>query len=245
LPTLRYVTQAGGAMSPARIDEWLARGPKAAFYVMYGATEGAARLTYLPPDQLHARRGSIGRPVDGVQLRVLTDAGTVAAVGEVGELVASGENIAAGYWNRPAETAERFGPLGYRTGDLGYVDADGYFFITGRRHDMIKVGANRVGAREIEDVLLCHEAVTESAVVPVADDLLGEAPVAVVSLATPLQDAERELRGFCAARLAAYKVPVRVLVVADLPKLPGSGKLDRVSLRSMAARQVDDTRRTT
>ncbi len=245
LPTLRYVTQAGGAMSPARIDEWLARGPKAAFYVMYGATEGAARLTYLPPEQLHARRGSIGRPVDGVQLRVLTDAGTVAAVGEIGELVASGENIAAGYWNRPAETAERFGPLGYRTGDLGYVDADGYFFITGRRHDMIKVGANRVGAREIEDVLLSHEAVTESAVVPVADDLLGEAPVAVVSLATPLQDAERELRGYCAARLAAYKVPVRVLVVADLPKLPGSGKLDRVSLRSMAARQVDVTRKTT
>lgn len=245
LPTLRYVTQAGGAMSPAKIDEWLARGPKAAFYVMYGATEAAARLTYLPPEQLHARRGSIGRPVEGVQLRVLTEEGAEAPAGEVGEIVASGENIAAGYWNRQAATAERFGALGYRTGDLGYVDADGYFFITGRRHDMIKVGANRVGAREIEDVLLSHDAVTETAVVPVPDDLLGEAPVAVVSLATPLPDAERELRGYCAARLAAYKVPVRVLVVADLPKLPGSGKLDRVALRSMAARPVGDARKTT
>jgi acyl-CoA synthetase (AMP-forming)/AMP-acid ligase II len=233
LPSLRYVTQAGGAMSPAKIDEWLARGPQAEFFVMYGATEAAARLTYLPPGLLRAKRGSIGRAIAGVELRVITEQGTEAATGEVGELVARGPSIAAGYWNRPGETAERFGPDGYRTGDLGFVDADGCFFIVGRRHDMIKVGANRVGAREIEDVLLAHAAVTEAAVVAVPDDLLGEAPVAVVSLASDLPAANDELRAFCAARLAAYKVPTRVVVVPDLPKLAVSGKVDRAAVRAL------------
>jgi len=234
LPALRYVTQAGGAMPPAKIDAWLERGPRARFYVMYGATEAAARLTYLAPEDLAAKRGSIGRPIPGVEVRVLSDLGQVAAPGEVGELVARGDNIASGYWNRPDETAERFGPDGYRTGDLGYADADGCLFIVGRRHDMIKVGANRVGAREIEDVLQAHPSVQEAVVVAVPHDLLGEAPVAMVSLTSLQPDAEPVLRGFCAERLAAYKVPVRVMVLDELPKLVSSGKIDRAALRALA-----------
>lgn len=234
LPHLRYVTQAGGPMSPARIDEWLARGPKAGFYVMYGATEAAARLTYLPPTELASKRGSIGRAIPNVEVRVLAEDGRVAQPGEVGELVARGANIASGYWNRPDETAERFGAEGYRTGDLGYADDEGCLFIVGRRHDMIKVGANRVGAREIEDVLHEHPAVHEAAVVGAPHDLLGEAPVAVVSLKMTLVDPETELRAFCASRLTAYKVPVRVTVVAELPKLPATGKIDRRSVQTQA-----------
>lgn len=234
LPHLRYVTQAGGGMAPAKIEEWLTRGPRADFFVMYGATEAAARLTYLPPDALRRKVGSIGRAIPDVEIRIVVDDGRLAAVGEVGELVARGPNISAGYWNLPDDTAARFGPNGYRTGDLGYVDDEGFLFLTGRRHDMIKVGANRVGAREIEDVLQAHPAVQEAAVVAVAHDLLGEAPVAVVGLATPLDDPEIVLRGFCAARLAAYKVPVRVVVLAELPKLAGSGKVDRASIRALA-----------
>ena len=234
LPDLRYVTQAGGAMAPALVDEWLARGPRADFYIMYGATEAAARLTYLAPSDLAAKRGSIGRAIPGVEMRVLTDDGRVAAPDEVGELVARGPNIARGYWNRPDETAERFGPEGYRTGDLGYADADGCLFVVGRRHDMIKVGANRVGAREIEDVLHEHPAVHEAAVVAAPHDLLGEVPVAVVSLTTALADAETDLRAFCASRLAAYKVPVRVVVLPELPKLASAAKLDRTTLGRIA-----------
>lgn len=234
LPALRYVTQAGGAMSPAKIDEWRARGPQAAFFVMYGATEAAARLTCLAPADLDRKRGSIGRPIQGVEIRVMTDAGHVATPGEVGELVAQGPNVSAGYWRRPDETAARFGPDGYKTGDLGFADDEGYLYIVGRRHDMIKVGANRVGAREIEDVLQAHPAVNEAAVIAAADELLGEVPVAFVSLREPLEDAARTLRGFAAARLVAYKVPTRVVVLSDLPKLPGAGKLDRQALRSRA-----------
>ena len=118
---------------------------------MYGATEAAARLTYLTPDKLIDKIGSIGRPIPNVEIVVQTEDGRVAAPGEVGELVARGANISRGYWNNAEETQKRFGPLGYRTGDLGYVDTDGYLFLVGRRLDMIKVGAHRVGAAEIEE----------------------------------------------------------------------------------------------
>lgn len=235
LPHLRYVTQAGGGMPPARITEWLERGPKADFYVMYGATEAAARLTYLPPRELRNRLGSIGRAIPGVEVRVIREDGLPAAAGEVGELVARGANISRGYWNDPAETARRFSGLGYHTGDLGYADADGYLFLVGRKHDMIKVGANRVGAKEIEDVLHEHPSVQEAAVVGAAHTLLGEAPVAFVAMRATLAGGVEALRGFCAGRLAPYKVPVRIVELPELPKLTGSGKVDRATLRGWAA----------
>lgn len=231
LPHLRYVTQAGGGMAPARIQEWLERGPKADFYVMYGATEAAARLTYLPPADVRRKAGSVGRAIDGVTIQISTEAGDCAGPGEVGEVIARGANIAAGYWNDPEETARRFGPSGYRTGDLGYLDNDGYLYLVGRQGDMIKVGANRVGAREIEDVLHEHPAVLEAAVAAGHHELLGEVPIAFVALRAPATAAASDIRAFCAARLTAYKVPAHITIVPELPKLPGSGKIDRATLR--------------
>jgi long-chain acyl-CoA synthetase len=241
LPSLRYVTQAGGGMPPARISEWLQRGPRADFFVMYGATEASARLTYLPPSLLGGKLGSIGRAIPDVEIRVIREDGTEAPLGGVGELVARGPNISSGYWNNPQETALRFGPLGYRTGDLGYQDADGDFYLVGRLHDMIKVGANRVGVKEIEDILHEHPAVHEAAVVGTAHDMLGEVPIAFAALRHDIPDAENTLRAFCAARLAAYKVPHRVIIRPELPKLAGAGKIDRPSLRAAASRLESDS----
>jgi acyl-CoA synthetase (AMP-forming)/AMP-acid ligase II len=235
LPALRYVTQAGGGMPVPRILAWLDRGPRVPFYVMYGATEAGARLAYLPPDNLRAKLGSIGRAIPNVEIQVIADNGQPAAVREVGELVARGTNIAAGYWNAPRETQEKFGPLGYRTGDLGYMDEDGYLFLVGRRHDMIKVGANRIGAKEVEDVLSEHAAVHEAAVVAAAHELLGEVPVAFVSLRAPLADASKALTAHCASRLPPYKLPSRIEICGELPKLPGAGKIDKQRLRQLAA----------
>lgn len=232
-PTLRYVTQAGGGMPPARILEWLERGPRVPFYVMYGATEASARLTYLPPEHLRRKLGSIGLPIPGVELQVIKEDDAIANAGEVGELVARGENISSGYWNNPVETRERFGPLGYRTGDLGYADEDGYLFLVGRRHDMIKVGAHRVGPKEIEDVLHEHRDVHEAAVIGIPDDILGEVPIAFVSLRDGVDWSREGLERFCHQRLPGHKVPVRFIVMRELPKLPGIGKLDKVTLRAM------------
>jgi amino acid adenylation domain-containing protein len=232
LPSLRYVTQAGGSMPPARIREWLERGPPARFFVMYGATEAAARLAYLPPERLQEKLGSIGVAVPDVAIRVLRDDGTTAAPGEVGELVASGPNIAAGYWRNPVETAERFTPAGFRTGDLGYADDEGFLFLAGRRYDMIKVGANRVGAREIEDALCDHPAVSEAAVVAAPHEILGEAPIAFVVLREAVAGPEAVLAAHCGQRLPPYKLPVRYVLSDDLPRLP-TGKVDKRRLRAL------------
>ena len=229
-PTLRYVTQAGGAMSIAHLREWLERGPKVPFYVMYGATEAAARLTYLEPDKLRDKLGSIGRPIPNVEIVVLREDGSATAPGEVGELVARGSNIACGYWNKPDESRERFGPDGYRTGDLGYADHEGFLFLVGRKHDMIKIGAHRVGPREIEEVLLEHAAVHEAAVVAVPDNILGEVAVAFVSLREGQTITSEALRGYCASRLPSFKVPSRFIFPGELPKIAGIGKIDKRAL---------------
>ena len=233
-PDLRYVTQAGGGMPPARIREWQEKGPKAAFYVMYGATEASARLTYLEPDDLQRKLGSIGRAIPNVEVLVVSDEGKVAGPGEVGELVARGSNISRGYWNNAEETAERFGPLGYRTGDLGYADTEGCLFLVGRKHDMIKVGAHRVGAKEIEDVLNEHPSISEAAVVPVRHDILGEAPLAFIATRRNEAPEISEVLAFCRSRLQAHKIPVDFVTLPSIPKTD-IGKIDKLLLRRMAA----------
>lgn len=239
-PALRYVTQAGGPMSPAHIREWRAAVPGVPFYVMYGATEAGARLAFLEPSELDRREGSIGRAIPNVELRVVTDDGREAAAGEVGELVARGSNISSGYWNDPAGTSAAFGPLGYRTGDLGYADADGFLYLVGRRADMLKVGAHRVGAKEIEDIVSEHPSVHEVAVIGEPHDLLGEVPVAVVTPRNGQVDVAGVL-ALCRGRLADYKVPAKIVVREELPK-SGAGKIDKQLLRRMSSEASTEVR---
>jgi acyl-CoA synthetase (AMP-forming)/AMP-acid ligase II len=184
---------------------------------------------------LPRKLGSIGRAIPNGEIDIITDAGKRARAGEIGELVARGPNISCGYWNRPEETERKFGPLGYRTGDLGYADADGYLFLVGRLHDMIKVGGLRVGAKEIEDVLFEHSSVLDAAVVAAPHHFLGEVPIAFVTLRGTVADAEQSLRAFCATRLTGPKVPARVLIESELPRLAATGKIDRQELRERAA----------
>ena len=231
-PSLRYVTQAGGPMAPAHIREWRAAVPGVPFYVMYGATEASARLAYLAPDELDRRAGSVGRAIPNVELCVVTEDGREAKPGEVGELVARGSNISSGYWNDPEATKQAFGPQGYRTGDLAYADPEGFLYLVGRRADMLKVGAHRVGAKEIEDVVSEHPSVHEVAVIGEPHTLLGEVPVAVVTARNGQVDVAGVL-ALCRSRLADYKVPARIVVRDELPK-SGAGKIDKRLLRSTA-----------
>ena len=238
LPALRYVTQAGGAMPVTQIREWLARGPTAPFYVMYGATEASARLTFLEPARLLDKIGSIGKPIPDVEIQIVKDDGGIAGPHEIGELVARGPNIAQGYWNKPDETRDRFGSLGYCTGDLGYADDEGFLFLVGRRHDMLKVGAHRVGAREIEDVLHEFAGVHEAAVVAAPHELLGEVPVAFLAMGNGAGVDPKTLEAFCHSRLPAYKVPVHFIFRPELPKLGAVGKIDKSRLREEARTSV-------
>jgi long-chain acyl-CoA synthetase len=233
LASLRYVTQAGGAMAPALIRELVAALPSTRIFVMYGATEASARLAYLEPEELPRRIGSIGRAIPNVALRVLRDDGSETAPGEVGEIVARGSNIMEGYWGDPEETARVLDENGYHTGDLARRDADGYLWIVGRKRDMIKSGAHRISPKEIEDALLEHPAVHEAAVVGVPDELLGEAIEAHVVARPGGAPTDQELQEFARQRLPAYKVPRTIRLRDSLPK-SSAGKILKDRLRDGA-----------
>ncbi len=179
-PRLRYVTQAGGALAPSVQKEVAEAFAPAKLFVMYGATEASARLSYLHPDDLPRKWGSIGKAIANVELFVADERGTPLPAGREGEIVARGSNIMSGYWNHPEETEKVLKNGFYFTGDIGRMDDEGYLYVVGRSKDMIKIGGNRVSAKEIEEALHEHPAVIEVAVVGVADDVLGEAPKAFI-----------------------------------------------------------------
>jgi long-chain acyl-CoA synthetase len=161
---------------------------------------------------------------------VRRDDGQPADVGEVGELVARGPNIARGYWNQPDETRTRFESDGYRTGDLGYVDEDGFLYLVGRRSEMLKIGGHRVSPGEIEDILHEHDAVHEAAVVGTTDEILGDVPVAYVVLRDGYPASEADLLAYARTGLPDYKVPARITIIGEIPKT-ASGKIDKRALR--------------
>lgn len=230
-PRLRYLTQAGGAMAPDTID-WVRRAfHPARLFVMYGQTEATARLAYLPPDRAEAKRGSIGIPIPGVELRVVNDDGYELPPGETGHLVARGANVTPGYLDEPEETAAILHDGWLWTGDLAKRDADGFLFHQGRSKEIMKIGGHRVSPVEIEHVLAQHPDVLEAAVVGLPHELMGEVPAAFVvarSAATPDEDA---LRRHCRERLPAYEIPVRFTWVGSLPR-NSAGKLLRGGLTS-------------
>ena len=229
---LRYVTQAGGAMSPALTRRLLEVLPDKEIFVMYGATEAAGRLAYLPPGELRGAVGCIGRAIDNVELLVLRPDGTVCDVGETGEIVARGSCLMSGYWNDPEETQGVLDGHGYHTGDLAQLRPDGNLAIVGRKRDMIKSGAHRIAAKEIEDVILESPDVHEAAVVGAPDEILGEAIYAYVVPKSQQISAEA-LRVFLGERLPAHKLPAVINVRRHLPKNE-AGKIMKETLRQEA-----------
>jgi long-chain acyl-CoA synthetase len=190
----------------------------------YGLSETSPVASFNHPDK-ERKAGSIGTPIEGVEMKVVDDDGKDVPTGEVGEIVIRGHNVMKGYWNRPDATAESIKEDGwFHTGDMAKVDDDGYFFIVDRKKDLIIRGGYNVYPREIEEVLYEHPAVREAAVVGVPHDELGEEVGAAVSLKEGQSVTEDELRDFVKEQVAAYKYPRKVWFVDDLPKGP-TGKI--------------------
>lgn len=229
-PHLRYFTQAGGGMAPETIRSLINAFPDKQLFVMYGQTEAAPRVTWLPPDQLENKLGSIGIPLNGVQVDILDPDGNLAPSGQTGELVVRGPNVMLGYWNQTEEQEQVLKDGALFTGDLGYKDDDGFLWIVGRSKEIIKSGGNRVSAKEIEDVLLSAEAVLEAAVVGMPDDLLGEAITAVVAAKPDTTLTEKELKKHCQAHLPLHKLPQRFVFMKSLPKQE-TGKVNKLLLK--------------
>ena len=228
-PNLRYVTQAGGAMASSMIQEFLEIIPNIEFYVMYGQTEASARLSYLKPENLNDKMGSIGKAIPGVELAVLNDDGIPVKAGQTGEIVAKGRNVMRGYWNAPEETAFALRKEGLFTGDLAQIDEEGFIYIAGRKKDIIKSKGNRISPFEIENVVCQIPGIVECAAVGILDEIYGEV-IALFAVGNGSVIEEKDIMVFCRNNLAAYKVPKEIAIVSELPKT-GSGKIKRHELR--------------
>jgi long-chain acyl-CoA synthetase len=228
--TLRFVICGAAPLSPGlfrRFEEKFG----VAILEGYGLTEGVCTST-LNPFWGPRKIGSIGRAIRGQEIAVLDDEGNEVASGERGEICLRGPNIMIGYFRNPDATAEALRGGWFHTGDVGYVDEDGYFFLVDRKKDMIIRGGENIYPREIEDVLLEHPGVQAAAVVGRPDEVRGEEVHAVVVLADGA--VLTEVEEHCRERLAAFKVPSSWDIVEELPKT-ATGKIDKKVLRERFA----------
>ncbi len=237
---LRYITNSGGAMPRSTLDKLRRAVPRTRVFLMYGLTE-AFRSTYLDPAQVDRRPDSIGKAIPTAEILVVRPDGTECEPNEPGELVHRGSLVALGYWNDPNKTAERFRPVPQQdpglvlpevavwSGDTVRRDAEGFLYFVARRDEMIKTSGYRVSPTEVEEVLYATGLVADAVAVGVPHAALGQAIVAVVSVAPgSAADSDRLLEE-CRKRLPTFMVPLRVEWRESLPRNP-NGKFDRPRL---------------
>lgn len=205
----------------------------------YGLTETTGGVFMEPADgsrRIDPATGtlSVGRAVSTFSVHIVDDDGKVLPPGEAGEVVLQGPAVSPGYWRNPQATAEAMRADGFHTGDVGFLDADGWLFLIDRKKDMIIAGGFKVWPREVEDVLYAHPAVREAAVIGMQDPYRGETVKAIVSLKHGATATTEELIDFCKKQMAAYKYPRMVDIIDELPKSP-AGKILK---RELVAREL-------
>jgi long-chain acyl-CoA synthetase len=234
--SIRMLAHGGSPIATEVLRRCVKAFPRAQLVEVYGATELSPLATVLLNEEQwldHPRARSCGQPMLGNQIRILNAQGEPVEQGEVGEVVVRGSNVMQGYWNKPEQTAAVLTDAGYWTGDLGYLDDEGYLFLVDRSKDMIVSGGENVYSTEVEDVLYGHEAVLEAAVFGVPDDKWGEAVWAVVVPREEFRDIDPAgIIAYCRTRIAGYKVPKGIdLRHEPLPK-SGPGKVLKRELRA-------------
>jgi long-chain acyl-CoA synthetase len=235
LPKLRLIQQAGGKLHGVLIEELVAAKPNAKVFVMYGQTEATARLSHLPPEDLPRKLGSIGRGIPGVTLRVTGEDGQPVKPGQVGEIIASGRNICAGYLNDPVASSEKFKDGDLHTGDLATVDDDGYIYVVDRKDDFIKSWGYRVSSQEIESCVLRIQDIVSAAAVGVEDLESGERICVFITVRPGAAVTPESVIEYCRNQLAKYMVPSIVTIIGALP-LNSNGKVIKAELRRMASK---------
>ncbi len=197
----------------------------------YGLSESSPVVSINP---LHGKRkeGTVGLPIPGVAVRIVDDDGKVLGTGQVGEIAVKGPNVMKGYLNNPSATAQTIKDGWLLTGDMGFIDEDGYIKIVDRKKDMIIVRGMNVYPKEVEDVLVAHPAVAQAAVLAKQDPHRGETPMAVVILKHGQSIGARDLLAFCQPKLADYKLPRKILFVSDFPR-NATGKILKSELAKL------------
>jgi long-chain acyl-CoA synthetase len=234
LASLTKIYSGGAPIPPSTVEEFRKRF---GHYIhnIYGLTETTSPSHGVPfqreaPVDAVSGALSVGVPIFNTVVRIAGDDGADLPAGSVGELVTEGPQVVAGYWQKPAESDAALGGRRLRTGDVGYMDDQGWFYIVDRKKDQINVAGYKVWPREVEDVLYQHPAVREAGVVGVADEYRGETVKAYVSLRAGQAIEPDELIAFCKERMAAYKYPRQVEILEEIPKTV-TGKILRRELR--------------
>lgn len=234
LSSFRAVFSGGSPLSPEVFDAFQRRIPTAQIFEGYGLTENSTLATATPVGAV--RRGSVGKALPGVEIRILDSDGEEARRGETGEIATRSDAVMMGYWNDPEATAEALVDGWLLTGDVGCMDEDDYIYVMDRKKDLIIRGGFNVFPRDVEEALLEHPAVHSAAVVGRPDRVLGEEITAFVCLNSGEDLSAEEIIEWSKGRLGSYKRPREVAIVDSLP-LTGVGKLDRKALRrSVTAR---------
>jgi fatty-acyl-CoA synthase len=220
------------------IDVYLARG--IAFTQGYGLTETSPVVTFLPPQYLRHKTGSAGFAPIYTEIEIRDELGRALRRGERGEIHVRGPNVMKGYWRRAAETAEVIDQRGwFRTGDLGWLDADGFLYVIDRVKDLVISGGENIYPAEVERVLQQHPKIADIAVIGLPNERWGEAVVAVAVLVDGQRLSLEELREFAAPELASFKLPTRLDCVRALPRNT-AGKVLKVELRRELSRTSRD-----
>jgi long-chain acyl-CoA synthetase len=217
------VCGSGGAAMPGEVMRAFEEAFGCKVLEGYGLSETSPIASFNHPDR-ERKVGSIGTPIEGVEMKVVDDDGNDVAQGEIGEIVIKGHNVMKGYWNRPDATEESIKDGWFHTGDMAKIDEDGYFFIVDRKKELIIRGGYNVYPREVEEVLYEHPAVQEAAVLGVPDEKMGEEVGAAVVLKDGEDVSADELKGYIKQEVANYKYPRRIWFVDELPKGP-TGKI--------------------
>ncbi|MGH3195231.1 MAG: class I adenylate-forming enzyme family protein, partial [Streptosporangiaceae bacterium] len=238
LASLTKIWSGGAPIPPSTVKAFQAQFGQYVHNV-YGLTETTSPSHAVPsgataPVDDTSGALSVGVPIFDTVVRIVGDDGQDLAAGQVGEIVTSGPMVVPGYWNKPEETEHALPGGALHTGDVGYMDAAGWFYIVDRKKDQINAGGYKVWPREVEDVLYQHEAVREAAVVGVPDAYRGETVKAFVSLRPGRTATAEELIAFCRKQMAAYKYPRQIEFLDELPKTV-SGKLLRRELRARSS----------
>lgn len=240
LSSLQVITYGAAPMPLEVIKKAILEFPTTRFINAFGQTETASTITMLPPDahDIHEgdadyeikmkRLGSIGKPLPDVEVRIVNEDGKDVVVGENGEIVARGDRLMKGYWNREEATKETLRGGWLYTGDLGYWDDEGYIFLSGRAKDFLKRGGEMIAPEEVEQIIMSHPAVDEAAIIGMPDVEWGERVRAIVVKKLGMELTAEEVIEHCRPRMAGFKRPEDVIFIDELPRNPMGKVLKRV-----------------
>ena len=240
LSSLRVITYGAAPMPLEVIKKAIVEFPNTRFINAFGQTETASTITMLPPDahdihegdpdyeQKMKRLGSIGKPLPDVEVRIVNEDGNDVSLGENGEIVARGDRLMKGYWNREEATKETLRGGWLYTGDLGYWDDEGFIFLSGRAKDFLKRGGEMIAPEEVEQIIMSHPSVDEAAIIGIQDIEWGERVRAIVVRKPGAELTAEEVIEHCRPRMAGFKRPEDVVFIDELPRNPMGKVLKRV-----------------